>query len=136
MNWRAIFAIARKDLKVVWQNKGVSIPIIILPLILFVVLPLMLGLVPALPSVPSDSFAEVQQMLDTMPPALQASLVGLTMMQQTVVLFLVYIMAPLYLIVPMMVSSVVAADSFAGAKKSARLLRGTALHAPPLIGNC
>ena len=76
MNWRAIFAIARKDLKVVWQNKGVSIPIIILPLILFVVLPLMLGLAPALLSVPSDSFAEVQQMLDTMPPALRASLVG------------------------------------------------------------
>ena len=117
MNWRAVFAIARKDLKVVWQNKGVSIPIIILPLILFVVLPLMLGLVPALVSIPSDSFAEVQQMLDTMPPALRASLVGLTMMQQTVVLFLVYIMAPLYLIVPMMVSSVVAADSFAGEKE-------------------
>ena len=117
MNRRAIFAIARKDLKVVWQNKGVSIPIIIiLPLILFVVLPLMLGLVPTL-SVPSDSFAEVQQMMDTMPPALRASLVGLTLMQQTVVLFLVYIMAPLYLIVPMMVSSVVAADSFAGEKE-------------------
>ncbi len=117
MNWRAVFAIARKDLKVVWQNKGVSIPIIILPLILFVVLPLMLGLAPALFSIPSDSFAEVQQMLDTMPPALRASLVGLSMMQQTVVLFLVYIMAPLYLIVPMMVSSVVAADSFAGEKE-------------------
>ena len=116
MNRRAIFAIARKDLKVVWQNKGVSIPIIILPLILFVALPLMLGLVPTL-SVPSDSFAEVQQMMDTMPPALRASLVGLTLMQQTVVLFLVYIMAPLYLIVPMMVSSVVAADSFAGEKE-------------------
>jgi len=117
MNWRAIFAIARKDLKVVWQNKGVSIPIIILPLILFVVLPLILGLVPALFSTPSDSFAEVQQMLDTMPAALQASLIGLTMPQQTILLFLVYIMAPLYLIVPIMVSSVVAADSFAGEKE-------------------
>ena len=127
MNWRAIFAIARKDLKVVWQNKGVSIPIIILPLILFVALPLMLGLVPTL-SVPSDSFAEVQQMMDTMPPALRASLVGLTLMQQTVVLFLVYIMAPLYLIVPMMVSSVVAADSFAG-EKERKTLEGL-LHLP------
>ena len=34
MNWRAIFAIVRKDLKVVLQNKGVVIPIIALPLIL------------------------------------------------------------------------------------------------------
>ena len=29
MNWRAIRAIVRKDLKVVLQNKGVSIPIIV-----------------------------------------------------------------------------------------------------------
>ena len=134
MNWRAVFAIARKDLKVVWQNKGVSIPIIILPLILFVVLPLMLGLVPTLASMPSDSFAEVQQMLDTMPPTLQASLMGLTMMQQTVVLFLVYIMAPLYLIVPMMVSSVVVADSSRRRKRSAKLSRRCCTR-PPLIGN-
>ena len=39
MNTRAILAIVRKDLKVAVQNKGVVLPIIILPLVLFVVLP-------------------------------------------------------------------------------------------------
>ena len=38
MNTRAIFAIVRKDLKVAMQNKGVILPIILLPLILFVFL--------------------------------------------------------------------------------------------------
>ena len=32
MNTRAIFAIVRKDLKVAVQNKGVVLPMIILPL--------------------------------------------------------------------------------------------------------
>ena len=117
MNWRAIFAIARKDLKVVWHNKGVSIPIIILPLIFFVILPLLGGLVPALSRLPGDSAAEMEQMVTTMPAGLQASLIGLTLPQQTVVLFLVYMMAPFFLIVPVMVSSVIAADSFAGEKE-------------------
>ena len=39
MNRRAILAIVRKDLKVAMQNRGVVLPIIILPLILFVVFP-------------------------------------------------------------------------------------------------
>ena len=39
MNWRAIRAIVRKDLKVVFQNKGVMIPIIVIPLVFLVVLP-------------------------------------------------------------------------------------------------
>ena len=37
MNWRAIWAIMRKDLRVVVQNKGVVLPIILLPVILFAV---------------------------------------------------------------------------------------------------
>ena len=47
MNWRAIWAIMRKDLRVVLQNKGVVLPIILLPVILFVVLPLLVLLLPA-----------------------------------------------------------------------------------------
>ena len=48
MNARAIFAVVRKDLKVVSQNKGVMLPIILLPLILFVVLPWGVMLVPTM----------------------------------------------------------------------------------------
>ena len=52
MNARAMLAIVRKDLKVVSQNKGVIIPIILLPLILFVILPWIVTLMPLL----GDSF--------------------------------------------------------------------------------
>ena len=39
MNWRAIRAIVRKDLKVVLQNKGVSIPLIVVPVVIMGLLP-------------------------------------------------------------------------------------------------
>jgi ABC-type Na+ efflux pump permease subunit len=43
--------------------------------------------------------------------------VGYDQYQGIVKYFLVYIMAPLFLIIPLMVSSVIAADSFAGEKE-------------------
>lgn len=117
MNWRAIRAIVRKDLKVVLQNKGVVIPIIALPVILFVILPALIGFLPALFSMPGSSIQEVLAWIETMPSTLQAGLTGYTPEQQSVVMILVYMLAPMYLIVPLMVASVIAADSFAGEKE-------------------
>jgi ABC-type Na+ efflux pump permease subunit len=117
MNLRAIGALVRKDIKVVLQNKGVVIPIILLPVILFVLVPMAAGLVPTMFALSPDAAAEMDQWLATMPEALRSDLAGLTPPQQTVMLFLVYMMASLYLVVPIMVSSVIAADSFAGEKE-------------------
>jgi ABC-type Na+ efflux pump permease subunit len=52
-----------------------------------------------------------------MPASLQTEVAGLTEAQTLVVLILVYFFAPLYLILPLMVASVIAADSFAGEKE-------------------
>jgi ABC-2 type transport system permease protein len=60
---------------------------------------------------------DMQQYLEMMPPAMLASMEGLNEEQQIIVLMLVYFLAPMYLIVPLMVASVIAADSFAGEKE-------------------
>lgn len=117
MNTRAMFAIVRKDLKVVSQNKGVMLPIIIAPLVLFVVLPWLVTLAPALVNVAGASASDIDGLLARMPAALQEELSGLNINQQTTVFFLVYMMAPFFLIIPLMVSSIIAADSFAGEKE-------------------
>ncbi|MBP1466451.1 ABC transporter permease subunit [Candidatus Chloroploca sp. M-50] len=116
MNTRAIFAIARKDLKVAIQNKGVVLPIIILPLVLFVILPWIM--------VYASSFTEttgasndIGELLARMPAGLLHELSGFTPNQQLIVFSLVYMLAPMFLIMPLMVSSVLAADSFAGEKE-------------------
>jgi len=117
MNWRAIRAIARKDLKVVLQNKGVSIPLIVLPIIVLGLMPALVAFVPMLENVPNASLSELTVYVGQMPAGLQSQLAGLNEAQAMVILMLVYMLAPMYLILPLMVSSVIAADSFAGEKE-------------------
>jgi len=117
MNTRAILAIVRKDLKVAVQNKGVILPIIILPLILFVFLPWLIAYIPTLADATGTSFSNVDQILALMPTGLLDELSGYTPDQQVLVFTLVYMLAPMFLIMPLMVSSVLAADSFAGEKE-------------------
>ena len=117
MNWCAIFAIVRKDLKVVSQNKGVLLPITIIPLVLFVVLPWLTALAPALVNIAGVSFSQLDELMARMPAGLQQELSGLNINQKVIVFFLVYMLAPMFLIIPLMVASVIAADSFAGEKE-------------------
>jgi ABC-2 type transport system permease protein len=117
MNWRAIQAIVRKDLKVVVQNKGVSIPMIVLPVVILIVLPALVSLIPMIQGTAGMSLNGLDTFLKQMPPNMRAALAGYNEAQTTVVLFLVYLLAPMYLILPLMVSSVIAADSFAGEKE-------------------
>ncbi|MBL8061732.1 MAG: ABC transporter permease subunit [Anaerolineales bacterium] len=116
MNTRAILAIARKDLKVAVQNNGVVLPIIILPLILFVVVPWIMVYASFLAEATGTS-TNMGQLLERMPAGLLHELSGYTPDQQLIAFTLIYMLAPMFLIMPLMVSSVLAADSFAGEKE-------------------
>ena len=106
MNTRAILAIARKDLKVAMQNKGVVLPLIILPLILFVIFPWIMAYAPDLANSTGTSVTNIDELLKRMPDGLLNELSGYTENQQMVVFSLVYMLAPMFLIMPLMVSSV------------------------------
>jgi ABC-type Na+ efflux pump permease subunit len=117
MNWRAIRAIVGKDLKVVFQNKGVSIPLIVVPVIFMAVLPGLAALAPLLEDVPGGPLAGMGSFVQNMPAGMRDAIAGYDEVQSVVVLALVYFLAPMYLILPLMVASVIAADSFAGEKE-------------------
>lgn len=117
MNTRAIMAIVRKDLKVAIQNKGVVLPIIILPLILFIVFPWVMAYAPQMASSTGTSINNIDVLIKRMPAGLLKELSSYTEIQQMIVFSLVYLLAPMFLIMPLMVSSVFAADSFAGEKE-------------------
>lgn len=117
MNRRAITAIVRKDLKVVFQNKGVLIPLIIVPVIFLAGLPALAGFAPMLDSASGGPLDDMLRLLENMPSGLLSELVGYSTSQKVVVLALEYLLAPMFLIVPLMVASVIAADSFAGEKE-------------------
>ena len=117
MNTRAIFAIARKDVTVALRSKAVALPLILVPLLVLVGMPIMMGVVFSMADRAQLPSSEVAELLAMMPPALAAQLSGLTPAGMALVFFLAYLFAPLYLILPIMVTSVIAADSFAGEKE-------------------
>ena len=119
----AIRAIAVKDFTAVRRSKGVMLPMLIVPFLLLVVLPLGVGLAARNAHAP-----DVSQMLRALPGGLAKPILHLPPRERLVTLVDGYLLAPLFLIVPLMVSSVLAADAFAGEKERRTL--ETLLHLP------
>ena len=122
-NRGAVRAIAGRDLRLVRRSRAVLIPIVVVPIVLLLVPPLALL---TTSGAPEALAAELQPLLARVTPAMAppASTPG----QQAIVLVLVHVFAPLFLVVPIMVASVTAADSVVGERE-----RGTLeglLHSP------
>lgn len=128
MNWRAIWAVVRKDTTVIFRHKAILLPMIIVPIIFQVVFPVGFGLAATYAPFKASDLEDLRGMLRAMPPSLASELSGLTGRQTFFILMLVYLFAPMYLIVPLMVACVVAADSFAGEKERKTL--EALLHSP------
>jgi ABC-2 type transport system permease protein len=109
-----VVAICRRDLQIVIRSRAVSLPIVILPVVLFVLLPALLILGAG---AIGDDVAEFEEVLAMMPELLRRDLAGLSPPAQVVVWGLEYVFATFFLIVPLMTSAVIAADSFAGEKE-------------------
>jgi ABC-type Na+ efflux pump permease subunit len=120
MNARTIRTLAVKDLMEVKQNKGAWMPLLIVPLIFVVLFPVGFTLAPKLMSyIPNlaTSQQSMQTYLQYMPEAMKATFAGMNEDQTMIVLFLGYMLAPMFLILPLMFSTVIASESFAGEKE-------------------
>lgn len=126
--WRSLRTVIWKDLIVVLRSPMILLPMIILPLILQVLLPVGLGLAALYAPDSLTADPQLQQMLRAMPPELLADYGPLSEGGQFMVVSLVYLFAPLFLIIPMMVASVIAADSFVGERERKTL--EALLHTP------
>jgi ABC-2 type transport system permease protein len=114
MNWTAVATIVRRDLTVVARSRAVSLPILLLPIVFFVFAPALLIL--GAGAIGND-LAEFEELVALMPEALRRDLAGLDPSAQVIVWGLEYVFATFFLIVPLMTSAVIAADSFAGEKE-------------------
>lgn len=114
MNSRRIMrAIVLRDLRSLAASKTTALPMVILPLVFFAGLPLLVGLLPSAVNLPVDDLETLVAAMpadaaDSLPDAPEARLA---------VLLLVYLFAPLFLVVPLIVSIVAAAGSIAGERE-------------------
>ena len=111
---QAVSAIARRDLTVVARSKAVMLPIVILPVVFFVVMPAVLTFAVF---AGGDQLREIVPLLERLPPQVRDQLGGGTVEQQVLVFLIEFQFASLFHIIPLMVAAVIAADSFAGEKE-------------------
>ena len=86
MNWRSIWAIARKDLIEVKQNKAAWVPAVVVPVMFAIIMPLLFTLVPRF--IPVDELqkqlGDVETLLKNLPPAASVIFDGLKLEQMFV----------------------------------------------------
>lgn len=123
IDWTAVRGVVGKDLTAVRRSKSVIIPMLAVPVLLMIVLPALVGL-----SARATRGVGVERMLSSVPGDLARPILELPVEEQLIVLINGYLLAPLFLIVPLMVSAVLAADAFAGEKERKTL--ESLLHSP------
>lgn len=116
MNMHKAWLVFKKDWLEIKRNWQVLIPIIIVPLIFSVVFPVILVAISSAPSgdVSSGDFAALMSIL---PIDIQTQLAQYTPAQIMIYIMVVYYFAPFFLIIPIMASSVLGSDSFAGERE-------------------
>src|SRR3972149_10134395 len=107
----------RKDWREVSRNWQVILPIVVIPFMFSVLLPVLLVLIPSLAATPGTSLGGFETMIQNLPKHVQDELAGMTDQQALTYIMTLYFFAPLFLIIPLMASSVIASDSFAGEKE-------------------
>jgi ABC-type Na+ efflux pump permease subunit len=120
MNWRKVWAVAMKDLAEVRGNRAAWLPMIIVPLVFVILMPLAMILIPS--SLEASSFSmtadpDLQAFFSNLPIEMTRSLQGLDEMQTMLMVMLGYLFAPMFLILPLMFSTTIAAESFAGERE-------------------
>ncbi|MGE3619076.1 MAG: ABC transporter permease subunit [Acidimicrobiia bacterium] len=122
-DWRAIRAVVAKDLRAVGRSKAVVLPMLLVPALLLVALPAAVGFAAA-----AQRQVDLSSVIDGLPGDLGDPIMALPEHERLVVLVNGYLLAPLFLIVPLMVSAVLAADAFAGERERKTL--ESLLHLP------
>jgi ABC-type Na+ efflux pump permease subunit len=123
IDWSAVSTIVRRDFTAILRSRAVLLPMLIVPFLLLVILPIAVGLA----STRTQAF-DISQVLEHLPGRLADPIRAYPMRQQLVVMVLGYLVAPLFMIVPLMVSAVLSADAFAGEKERKTL--ESLLHLP------
>ncbi|MHA1732759.1 MAG: ABC transporter permease subunit [Promethearchaeota archaeon] len=108
MNSKYVWLLVKKDFRGIVRNRDVIVPMLVVPLILVVFLPVTILLTMNSPGAAQDS-ADLAILIG-MPLDTNPLLLGLLFLSE-------YMMKPMFLMIPTMVSAVVAADSFAGEKE-------------------
>jgi ABC-2 type transport system permease protein len=107
----------KKDWREIRRNWQVILPIVVVPLMISVFLPVILTVVPSLAATQGGSLNGFETLIANLPRHVQEQLAGMIEQQVMIYIMAIYFFAPFFLIIPLMASSVISSDSFAGEKE-------------------
>jgi len=130
---RKVALVFQKDWLEIRRNWQVLLPLLSVPIVFAVALPAV-AILPTL-SIPSQSSSQGLVTIMKLPAHVRNEIVLMTGQQAIAYMMLLYLFAPVFLIIPIMVSSVIASDSFAGEKerKTIEALLATSLSDGELL---
>jgi len=114
---RKVMLVFRKDWREVARNWQVILPIVVVPLMISTILPILVVAIPGLAAMPGTTLAGLEAMIKNLPSHVIDEITGMTDQQVLLYIMSLYFFAPFFLIIPLMASSVIASDSFAGEKE-------------------
>lgn len=117
MNFQNAWLVFKKDWLEIKRNWQVLLPIIILPLIFSVVFPIIIGSIGNAPVTNVNGDQDFASLISNLPPDIQEMLSNYNTNQTMVYIMVLYFFAPFFLIIPVMASSVIGSDSFAGERE-------------------
>lgn len=112
-----VVLVFKKDWIEVRRNWQVTLPIIIVPLMISVLLPVLLTTISHITGSSGASLSDFENLIRNMPAHVQERVKIMSEQQAMVYIMALYFFAPFFLIIPLMASSVIASDSFAGEKE-------------------
>ena len=125
MNWGRVKALVRKDIGEVFSSKMTLVPLVVVPLVLCVLLPaglMLAGFLLDVALIQGVQFLEKVIPLYPIPDALE------NITHQMLFIFFNYTFVPFFMIIPLMISSLIAANSVVGEKERGTL--ETLLYTP------
>jgi ABC-type Na+ efflux pump permease subunit len=128
MNMSKAWLVFKKDWTEIKRNWQVLLPIIIVPIIFSVVLPVLVLGISGTP-IEANQSGDFDTLIGILPMDVQAQLADFNPTQIMVYIMVLYFFAPFFLIIPIMASSVLGSDSFAGERERKTI---EALLATPL----
>ena len=118
MNIHKAWLVFKKDWLEIKRNWQVLLPIIILPIIFSVVLPVIVLGISSTPTPTTNmSTSDFQSLIPNLPADIQAQIAQFSPNQVLIYIMVLYFFAPFFLIIPIMASSVMGSDSFAGERE-------------------
>jgi ABC-2 type transport system permease protein len=112
--WPSVRGIVARDLAVVRRSRAVMLPLVIVPVVLFAGLPVALALGLQLGA---GQLSELAPLLAALPEDVRRQLGDGPLERQALVYVIEFQFASLFLVAPIMVAAVIAADSLAGEKE-------------------